>query len=418
MSDLRTSATPPPTPPRRAKLELLVRRDEKDESFEVREIGSATAFVQSRPQRVPPESFELAEGASRVAGQRHFILKNTTTDRYLMLTEPEKFLWEQMDGRTSLQEIATAYVLRYGAFDFDVIPNLIRKLQRAHLLTLTPSSRLRQALARNRRKPMVKAIESGFTVLERINISSRNVQRVFAAMYRFGGFLLFTRGAVVVLALLALAGLAVGVRLWQEGGDIVAGFGGHALRGILMVKGLFFLTVAAHQIVHGLALVHYHRRVREFGFTFLHGFVPTFYVDVTDIFMASRRARVVTAVSGASVHLVLGSIWFIAAYLSPLGSFTQAFAAASGMIQWQAFVIALYPFCFIEMDGYHVLVDVLGVPTLKQEAMAWAGGLLRGRVPRRFGRQEQLFALYVVLSAISVAAFFAFNVMLISHARS
>jgi putative peptide zinc metalloprotease protein len=323
-----------------------------------------------------------------------------------------------MDGRTSLQEIATAYVLRYGAFDFDLIPNLIRKLQRAQLLTLTPSSRLRQALARNRRKPVVKAIESGFTVLERINISSRNVHRVFAAMYRFGGCLLFTRGAVVVLALLALAGLGVGVKLWQEGGDIVSGFGGHALRGILMVKLLFFLTVAAHQIVHGLALVHYRRRVREFGFTFLHGFVPTFYVDVTDIFMASRRARVVTAVAGASVQLVLGSIWFIVAYLSPLGSFTQAFAAASGMIQWQAFVIALYPFCFIEMDGYHVLVDVLGVPTLKQEAMAWAGGLMRGRIVRRFGRQEQLFALYVALSAISVAAFIAFNVMLISHARS
>ena len=219
MSDLRTSSTPPPTPPRRAKLELLVRPDDNDENFEIREIGSATAFVQSRPQRVAPESFELAEGASRVAGQRHFILKNTKTDRYLMLTEPEKFLWEQMDGRTSLQEIATAYVLRYGAFDFDVIPNLIRKLQRAQLLTLTPSSRLRQALARNRRKPVVKAIESGFTVLERINISSRNVHRVFAALYRYGGFLLFTRGAVVVLALLALAGLVVGVRLWQEGGS-------------------------------------------------------------------------------------------------------------------------------------------------------------------------------------------------------
>jgi putative peptide zinc metalloprotease protein len=418
MSDLRASPTPTPTPPRRAKLELLVRREDDNETFEVREIGSATAFVQSRPQRVAPESFELAEGNSRVAGQRHFILKNTTTDRFLMLTEPEKFLWEQMDGRTSLQEIATAYVLRYGAFDFDVIPNLIRKLQRAQLLTLTPSSRLRKVLARNRRKPVVKAIESGFTVLERINISSRNVQRVFAALYRYGGFLLFTPVAIGGLALLALAGLVVGVKLWQEGGDIVAGFGGHAVRAILMVKLLFFLTVAAHQIVHGLALVHYRRRVREFGFTFLHGFVPTFYVDVTDIFMASRRARVVTAVAGASVHLVLGSIWFIVAYLSPLASFTQAFAAASGMIQWQAFVVALYPFCFIEMDGYHVLVDVLGVPTLKQEAMAWAGALVRGRGLRRFGRQEQLFALYVMLSAISVAAFIAFNAMLISHARS
>jgi len=158
--------------------------------------------------------------------------------------------------------------------------------------------------------------------------------------------------------------------------------------------------------------------VREFGFTFLHGFVPTFYVDVTDIFMTNRRARVVTAVSGAVVHLVLGSLWFVVARFSPLGSFTQAFAAASGMIQWQAFVIALYPFCFIEMDGYHVLADVLGMPTLKQEAIGWVGRFLRGRAPRRFGRHEQVFALYVVLSTISVGLFIAFNIMLVSHARS
>ena len=413
MSDIQTS----PTPPRRAKLELLVRHD-SDDGFEVREVASATAFVQSRPQRVAAESWELAEMRSRMQGQPSFILKNTTTDRFLLLTEPEKFLWEQMDGQASLQEIATAYVLRYGAFDFDIIPALMRKLQRAQLLTLTPTSRLRQALARNRRRPVVKAIETGLTALERINISSRNVQRLFSAAYRWGGFLLFTPAGGVACLLLAAAGLVAGGKLWREGGDIVAGFGGHALRAVLTVKLLFFLTVAAHQIVHGLALVHYRRRVREFGFTFLHGFVPTFYIDVTDIFMTGRRARVVTAVSGALVHLVLGSACFLVALFAPLGSFTQAFAAASGMLQWQAFVIALYPFCFIEMDGYHVLVDVLGTPTLKQEAMSWVGRLVRRAAPWRFGRQEALWALYVVLSTISVAAFVAFNVMLIVHASS
>ncbi|RPH80742.1 MAG: hypothetical protein EHM88_12250, partial [Candidatus Rokuibacteriota bacterium] len=350
-----TGASPPP---RRAKLELLVRHDTA-EGFDVREIGSATAFVQSRPQRVPAESWELAEMPSRMAGQPSYILKNTTTDRFLLLTEPEKFLWHQMDGQTSLQEIATAYVLRYGAFDFDIIPALMRKLQRAQLLTLTPTSRLRQALARNRRRPVIKAIETGLTALERINVSSRNVHRVFAAVHRWGGFVLFTPAGVIASLLLVVAGLVAGVQLWREGGDIVAGFGGHALQGLITVKLLFFLTLAAHQIVHGLALIHFGRRVREFGFTFLHGFVPTFYVDVTDIFMTSRRARVITAVSGASVHLVLGSAWFLVAQFAPLGSFTQAFAAASGIIQWQAFVIALYPFCFIEMDGYHVLVDLL-----------------------------------------------------------
>ena len=402
--------------PRRAKLELLVRSDQDGEGFEVREIGSAAAFIRSRPQRVADDSFELAEVASRVDGQRSFILKNTATDRFLLITEPERFLWEQMDGKRSLQEIATAYVLRYGEFDFDAIPQLIRKLQRAQLLTLTTTSRLRKALARNRRRPMAKMAESALTVLERVNISSRNVQPIFRRAYRLGGFFLFTPAAALACVVLAVIGIAAGISLWPEADRVVSGFGKSPLMAILSVKLLFLVTVAAHQIVHGLALIHYGRRVREFGFTFLHGFVPTFYVDITDIFMGSRRARVITAVSGALVHLVLGSAWFLLALRATPGSFLQAFAAASGMIQWQAFIVALYPFCFIEMDGYHVLVDVLGIPTLKQDAMQYVGALLRGAAARRFTRQEALYVGYVLVSAASIAAFIAFNVWMIAHA--
>src|SRR5919108_4146974 len=405
-----------PHAPRRARLELLVRRDGEDDSFEVREIGSAAAFIRSRPQRLPDGAFELAELASRVDSQRNFILKNSATERFLLITEPERFLWELMDGTRSLQEIATAYVLKYGEFDFELIPQLIRKLQRAQLLTQAPTSRVRNALARHRRQPMAKMAESALTVLERINISSRNVHSIFRGAYRFGGFFLFTPAAGVGGAVLAVIGLGAGIRLWPDAERVVSGFGKSPLMAVLSVKLLFLLTVAAHQVVHGLALVHYGRRVREFGFTFLHGFVPTFYVDVTDIFMGSRRARVVTAVSGALVHLVLGSAWLLVALRAPMGSFVQAFAAASGIIQLQAFVVALYPFCFIEMDGYHVLVDLLGIPTLKQDAMAFARAFIRGRRPLRLTRQEALFATYVVVSTISVAAFIAFNVWMIVHA--
>ena len=101
---------------------------------------------------------------------------------------------------------------------------------------------------------------------------------------------------------------------------------------------------------------------------------------------------------------------------APLGSFLQAFAAASGMIQWQALVVALYPFCFIEMDGYHVLVDVLGVPTLKHDALAYVKGLVTGGGRFRLGREEGLWLSYVVLSTLSVAAFIAFNIWIIVSA--
>jgi len=55
-----------------------------------------------------------------------------------------------------------------------------------------------------------------------------------------------------------------------------------------------------------LACVHYGRRVRAFGFTLLHGFLPSFFVDVTDMFWPavarawSRRSpgRSSTSLSG------------------------------------------------------------------------------------------------------------------------
>lgn len=402
--------------PRRAKIELLIRRED-DGGFELREVESSLAFVHLRPQRVAADSYELAEVRSRIGGPPSFVLKNRRTDQFLLLSEPERFLWDSINGATSLEEMATAYVLRYGAFDFDIIPNLIRKLQRAQLLTLVPASRLRQALARNRERSLAHLLERMFVALERLTVRSRAVHASFERLYRWGGWLLFTRPAIVVIGLLAIPGVIAGARLWPNADDVAAGLGAHPVLAILGVKLLFFSTIAAHQAVHGLALVHYGRRVREFGFTLLHGFVPTFYVDVTDIFMATRKARVVTAISGPLVHLVLGAIGFMVAARLPAG-FSQGFAAASALVQWQAFVIALYPVCFIEMDGYHVLVDMLGVPTLKHDAVAYVRGLLRGSRRRPATREERLWIGYVVLSAVSVGVFVAFNIVLIVHAIS
>jgi len=400
-------------PSSRAKLELLVRRD--DDTFEIREVSSAAGWLGLRPQHPPSETWELAEVSSLVDRQRRFVLKNTKSDRYMMLSEPERFLWEQMDGATSLQDMATAYVLRFGAFDFDVIPALIGKLQRARLLTLEPVSALRRVLARNRQRRLVHGVEQALTALERINVSSREVQPFFERLYRWGGFLLFTRTALLLCLALGVVGVVAGVRLWGEAEAVARGLGANPVAALVVVKLLFFATLVVHQLVHGLALVHYGRRVREFGFTFLHGFVPTFYVDVTDIFMASRRARIVTALSGTLVHLVLGTLWFLVAIASPPG-FVQAFAATSGIIQGQAFFVALYPCCFIEMDGYHILVDLLGLPTLRHDALVYVGSLLRGAPVARWGRPAALWVGYVVLSTVSLAAFIAFNILIIARA--
>ena len=61
-----------PQAPRRARLELLVRRDDDAASFEVREIGSAVAFIRSRPQRVADSADSGASVIGR--GPAQFVL--------------------------------------------------------------------------------------------------------------------------------------------------------------------------------------------------------------------------------------------------------------------------------------------------------------------------------------------------------
>ena len=209
--------------PKRARLELLVRQAD-GHGFEVREIPSAVAYLRSRPQRIPAADWEMARLPYAIQGIITYALKNTRTEQIIQITEAEKFLWEQMDGRASLQEIATAYLLRYGSFDFEIIPTLIVKLLRGDLLTMRPVSRLRAVLARNRRSAAARAMEGTLHALERLTVASRRAHDVFARLYRHGGFLLFSPWTVLALVVMVGLGAWSAVRLWGSSGTSPTGW--------------------------------------------------------------------------------------------------------------------------------------------------------------------------------------------------
>jgi putative peptide zinc metalloprotease protein len=160
-----------------------------------------------------------------------------------------------------------------------------------------------------------------------------------------------------------------------------------------------------HTLAHALACKSYGRRVRELGFFLLQGVLPTGYADVTDIFMSSRRARVVVDLAGPMVEVVLGSTAIIAAHFAGPG-FGEALLFGIGVMLWESALINLYPFSFLEMDGYNMLADLLAMPMLRQQALA-----LIPTLPRRLGtvrsieRAEWLQLGYLALCVVSVLVY-------------
>jgi len=172
-----------------------------------------------------------------------------------------------------------------------------------------------------------------------------------------------------------------------------------AIVGTLLIVSMF------HVLVHALACKAHHRRVREIGFFLLQGVLPTFYADVTDIFMSTRRARLIVDFAGPMVEVFLGSLAFLAAYAAGSGV-SQALLFGIGVLLWEGALINLYPFNFLELDGYNIIADLLATPTLRQQALALVPKLSsRLRNPRMIERAEWIQLSYLVLCFASVLVY-------------
>lgn len=387
-----------------AKLELLTRRP-GDSGFEIHEVQSHQAYLGFRPERPAATEWELTPQPRGADGSRHYILKSHKRDNYLLLGPQELFLWEHFDGRHSLNEIGRALHFEFGSFDFESIRQFLARLYLAGLLNELQTTGLRRSLARQDGRSWARLCATIAKYWSRITFRVRDADRYCAALYDRGGFLLFSWPFVVSYVALFLGAILAVSRLWSQVGEIA---GRMATRPLLsssvMVATLVFIAML-HVLVHALACKAYGRKVRELGFFLLQGLLPTFYADVTDIFLSSRRVRVMVDLSGPIVEVVFGSIAFIAAYSAEPG-FAQSLLFGSGVLLWESALLNLYPFNFLELDGYNIIADLLAMPTLRQQALALARRLpQRLRESKVLNRAEWIQLAYLALCIVSALAY-------------
>ena len=387
-----------------AKLELLARSSHAG-GFQIVEVNSLHAYSAYKPSRLPQSHWEVTPQPKGADGTHQFVLKNVRQDSYVLLNAGEYFLWNHFDGRHSLEEIGRAFHLAFGAFDYAVIRQLLAKLYSCDLLE---SKRLLDLQLNGATAP-----DSRWTSRFRWNLrrwcamSFRvpHADRLCSVIYQRGGFLLFHPFTFYLSLAAAACAMIVAFRLGQN----ASSFAYFLKARPWLISGLTLATLVAvsilHVLVHALACKAHGRRVREMGFFLLQGIVPTFYADVTDIFMSSRRARIAVDLAGPMVEVVLGSIAILSAHAANPGV-GQALLFAVGLALWESALINLYPFNFLEMDGYNILADLTAMPMLRQQALALIPNLYdRLCNVSRMARAEWLQLAYLMLCLISVVLY-------------
>ena len=358
-------------------------------------LAARADLAQYRPIRAAG----VAEERVEEDGQAYLVLRSPA-GRYLRLSAAEGELWRAMDGTQSVAALATAGFLRFR--QLLPVAGLVQSLRQAGFLADAPvgvyrglRGRLAAEGVEGWGRRMARALRSH-------QLAVGGVDALAGALHRWGGRLLFTRTALALLALLVIAGAGafalVGAGTWRAYSLVDADSLGPSL---LALWAALLVSFALHELAHAVAVKHYGRRVLRGGMMLYYG-MPVAFVDTSDIWLAGRRARIVVSLAGPVCDLAVGSLAAIAAAALPAGWAGEAayrLAAAS----YLAALFNLNP--LLELDGYYILSDWLGLPNLRRRALDFMRGPLWQKLSARasLSREERIFTVYGALAALYTA---------------
>ncbi|HEX5619154.1 MAG TPA: FHA domain-containing protein [Solirubrobacteraceae bacterium] len=350
-----------------SELAVERRRDGEEAGRTLVVRASATALVPAAPGMHPKvRSGYALKRLDASEGSRRWILRDLESGTFLRLSDSDAQLFEQLDGTHSLSELVAYAEVHFGATGPARLARLLADLSERGFLVGVQSAadgtvEEPQSLVRRLMRPREK--------------SWSGVGRVVDAVYRGGGWRLVTRPALIVLGVLAVAGVGVFAYLVAERYGtpfVVARKIG--LGGLVFLLGRFAVVVV-HELAHGLVMASYGRRIDRAGVKLLVIF-PYAFVDTSEAWFEPRRRRIAVSAAGPASDFTLGAIFAICCLVLEAGTvrdifFQLAFAAYVGAC------FNLNP--FLDRDGYHILMDVLREPGLRRRAREQFSRRLAGR---------------------------------------
>lgn len=312
-------------------------------------------------------------------GERYYILHNPIRDTYARLTEEDEFVWQKFDGTNTLRDIAVAYTLKYKKFNFSRVTSLMATLKEKGMLRevhVDIFGNIIEAQAGGVSHRFRQLIDAFFSK----DWSLNNIDGPLGRMYNMGFWVFFTRPGGLLLHLLGLIGFVLAGQLIAAGTYSLLDLGPNIILRIIGLMLFSNVVIFFHEAAHGMAVKHYGRRVRRGGAMIYFGRLA-FFIDTTDIWMASRRARIIVSWAGPIVNFSIGGATLLCVTFLNLPHDWATYLYQAAFINMMVGVLNLHP--LLELDGYYMLMDYLEIPNLRRRSFDFVRGPLVQKIKTR-----------------------------------
>jgi len=296
-------------------------------------------------------------------GEKEEFIIHTPAGKQFKISRLAKDILQQLDGETSLNEIARELNSRSIEISEEQLSEFVENRYRA-LGVFANYAPEEDELELEKAKPGPTTFLLHWDIIPRKYVSW--VSRFLVFFYNY--LAVVTGLAAIVFSHYLVYGKYTSREFLSHGSFI-------------SVLGLCLFSILAHEFGHAAAVSRYGGTPGSIGFA-LYILMPSFYADVSEIWRFSRRQRMVVDLGGVYFQQLVFAAFAFA------GAFTSApeYFIACRLIDLMA-MLTLNP--IFQFDGYWFLVDYLGLPKLYRLALNY----LKYTIKNLFSRDKEIIVL-------------------------
>lgn len=345
-------------------------------------------FPQKNPQVIEKELLDKSGS--------YYVLKNTEEKTYLRLSPTEYSLWQSMDGKTSVQELIVEHFMMTGEFAHHTVVHLVDILYQKYMFTDPPVavwSSVKQEIAK---RTLRYRLSLPAQRIMNQPLGYKGLDKVITIVYKYGGFLFFTRPVQVLLVLISILGILAVSQIIRD--PSFRFLENSLLKSLALIWVASLLPIFIHELGHALTVKHFGREVPKGGVMLYFGF-PAAFVETTDIWLEPKRARLSVTWNGPYTGLIIGGIASILIYLFPSASI-NSFLFKMLIVAYSTVLLNANP--LLKYDGYYLLSDWLEIPSLRERSSAFLRTKFLNKVinRKRFTKDEVIYSIFGILSFI------------------